>query len=667
VFFAEAYKIKPNNMKQTLLFLFISFTTFGQSTVKYGKVEPKDFKTDYRFLDSSAHAVVLYDYGRVTYSYKDDLGFQIETKIHMRIHILNKSEFDRAIIKLPYYRGGREKESISGIKAATYNLLDGKVVESEFSKKDIFDDMVQEDNYQKKLVLPDVKEGSIIEYTYTRSTPFSMSNKPTNWYFQSDLPVLWSQLEAEVPNYFYYQIIMGGYLPLAINKTEQRNIQMGDISGSGMAYNFAVANAPAFKDEPFITTSRDFVSKIEFELSSVTFPNQTEKRYNTTWAELDRTLLESEKWGSVFKNQNFLDSKVTEFKKIADKKERAEAIYADFHKYFKWNETQGLWLGKSLKKIFDDKTGTASELNGLLTAIFKASGLEANPLIISTRGNGRVVEMFPLLDRFNYTLSVLTIDSTKILVDATDPQLPLGMIPEKCLNNLGREITKEGGSFLKISLPLGHGMVDDVTMNIDVEKGMITGTAKSSGQGFHARDLRESFKTLGEAEFIKKLKENNSDYKILSVSTKNLENRNALPEIEFKYEKEEAGIGADIIYLQPLLEGQIKSNPFKKNERKFPVDFGHRTNHVAMSTINVPKGYTVDDIPKPIKIVLPQKGGSFSMITKHEGETIKVVSRLVINTTLFAADDYGALKQFYDEVVNKHSEQIVLKKKTDVK
>jgi hypothetical protein len=57
-----------------------------------------------------------------------------------------------------------------------------------------------------------------------------------------------------------------------------------------------------------------------------------------------------------------------------------------------WNDYYGYSCNEGVKKAYKDKTGNVAEINLMLTAMLRYAGLNANPVLVSTRSNGI---MFP--------------------------------------------------------------------------------------------------------------------------------------------------------------------------------------------------------------------------------------------------------------------------------
>ena len=143
------------------------------------------------------------------------VGFRLFILVHERIQLIHKKSFDDlGTVKIYLYANGSDKEKLDNLQAATYNLEDGKVVQTKVDKSSIFQDK-DGDNQVIKFTFPDLKEGSIIEYTYTTNSPF-FQYIPT-WTFQGQYPELWSQFTIEEPQFFDFVTLKQGYLQPVID------------------------------------------------------------------------------------------------------------------------------------------------------------------------------------------------------------------------------------------------------------------------------------------------------------------------------------------------------------------------------------------------------------------------------------------------------------------
>ena len=116
-----------------LVLALISQTLIAQKApIKFGEIPLEDLKMTSYDKDSSAAAVILTDYGEA-YITVTAIDASLQFERHVRIKILKKEGLDWANGSIPLFHSGGGGEKISSFKAATYNLENGKVVETRMS------------------------------------------------------------------------------------------------------------------------------------------------------------------------------------------------------------------------------------------------------------------------------------------------------------------------------------------------------------------------------------------------------------------------------------------------------------------------------------------------------------------------------------------------------
>ena len=58
------------------------------------------------------------------------------------------------------------------------------------------------------------------------------------------------------------------------------------------------------------------------------------------------------------------------------------------------------FTNKSVKDLLSSKTGNSAEINLFLAGMLNAAGIEAYPVITSTRSNGKIQSDYPFLQPF---------------------------------------------------------------------------------------------------------------------------------------------------------------------------------------------------------------------------------------------------------------------------
>ncbi|WP_247237426.1 DUF3857 domain-containing protein [Telluribacter sp. SYSU D00476] len=646
--------------------ILLSVTSFAQKqSVEFGKIKPEDLqllKMKAYPKDSSADAVVLYDYGETDFTIIGN-ELYIRTTYHERIKILNKSAFDLANVHIQYYWGGNNKsEIITNIKGYTYNLENGVVKQESLTKDMIFDERSSDGFSSRKITLPNVKEGSIIEYTYEDLTPWVIRNSPAGWKFQGERPVEWSEYRITIPQTLYYRMVMSGFLGLYINESKPADINLENLGTRATSYRFVVKDAPAFRNEPFITTYSDYISTINFALARVDVPGSLIKNISLSWKDLNNTLLSSEYIGGQLERTGFLKDAATRIKaQTSDTTAQLEAAMKYIQNSVRWNGEINR-SSESIKKALEKREGDSGDINLLLTALLREIGYDAHPLILSTRQHGRIDSSYAMINKFNALVAHLSLNGKDVLLDGTDEFLKVGMLPDYCLNQVGWLLHPKNARFVAIKPTELDRNFEKADLTIG-EDGELTGTFTRSYGGYSGWNARKKYKAEGEARFVATVKEGRPSWDISKTTIINQEAVNLSMDATFELSMHDYVTQAgDMLYLKPMLSEAHTENALKAETRAYPVDFAYPKEEVFVATYRLPAGYKVLEQPKPVAVNLPNNEGRFLYAVSVNDKQVTVTSRIHLRKAVFGADEYSMLKMFYDQIIAKHNEQIVLKK-----
>jgi hypothetical protein len=626
-----------------------------KSPIKFGEIPLEDLKMTIYPQDSSAGAVILAEYGEAYISVTTNYAV-LNFEKHVRIKILNKDGLDYANGGILLYHQGGNEERISKFKASTYNLENGKIVETELPKTSIFKEKYNKNINEQKFTFANVKEGSVIEYSYTLVSEY-LTQFP-NWQFQHDIPVRHSEYWAKFPEFFIFEKYMQGYLHNYEYEVKNKNNADFQIQ----AHHWVLKNAPAFREEPYMTCEDDYVSKINLALSHINFPGQPVQEIMGTWSKLNTTLLESESFGKEITGNSFLKKKAEELTTgMTDPEQKTGAIFNYVRSTLEWDETKEKYAD-NLKKVFEVKKGSAADINLILASMLEKVDIPVDMVLLSTRDHGFVREQYPMEEQFNYTICAAQVAGKTILLDATDRFLPIGILPQRCLNGQGLVISKTRHGWIRLETKAKSKTVvsSDLALN---ETGELTGKINYSYDGYDAQRFRKAYLSKGEDEFLKDFLAN-KNWEIRKSEFQNLkEIDKSVKQIHEFIVTDNATTAGSVIYLNPYVTSQVKENLFKLEKREYPVDFGNSDEKTYMARITIPAGYAVDELPKPQVVSLPGNSARFTYNVTQTGNIINVVSMLQINKSLFLQDEYPHLREFYNHVVAKQAEQIVLKKK----
>jgi hypothetical protein len=659
----------------------VNSALFAQkSPIKFGKIEVEEILISEEERNSGAPAIVLSDFGETKFTYYD-VGsiFQMTFERVTRIKIISKEGFKWADVSIPYYHDGSAKEQVLSLKGFTYNLNGSKVEKSKLTNSSIFTEAINSYWNAEKFSMPEVKEGSVIEYTYIVKSEFYSHLR--EWEFQWEIPVNWSEYIVTVPEYFNYQPLMQGYIPLTERTTNQEMVYLtttsaqrtttGLTTSTQMATDkiqyrdnttrYLIKDAPALKEEPFITTTENYKSKIIHELNFIKFPNSNPINYMDSWEGLNKRYLENEDFGKQLGRTGFAKDLLGPISQMASDLEKLQAVHKLVTTKMKWNESSRRYSDGNLKKIFEEGIGSSADINLMLTGFLKEVGIEADPVILSTRSNGYIREQFAVSDQFNYVICRALIGDKSYLIDATEPFLPISVLPVRCMNGRGRIISQKFPSW--IDLMKSPAAIQNITINLKLDQ---TGNAEAKVdreyKGYLAFNAAKSYMERGEENYITRLKENHQNWDISAVRV-NAENPNEV--VMENYSANITAVAAstgNLLYLNPILIEKTETNHFVTDDRKYPVEFGYPWSEEITSVIELPEGFVIDEIPKNISLALQNKAVTFDYQVITHDNKVEVTSQLKINQPVIQASDYSGLREIWSQIVSKHAEQIVLKK-----
>ena len=651
----------------------LSLHAQDKSRLKYGKITAEDFDLSKYKFDTSVSAVVIADIGSSAFEGNNKGGLSLLFRRHTRIKILNKNGVDAATVTIPLYFTNTTEEKVNGLKGVTYSLENGKVIETELEKKSIFKDKLDKNHLEIKFTLPAVKEGVIIEYTYSVTSDFTFNLQP--WAFQGMYPILWSEYEVKIPEVYNYVFLAQGSFPLKHDvETTRENYTIVDSEGTSSSsrisfsanssrHTWVATNVPVLKEESFTSSLRNHISKIEFQLSQVRYPNNPIRDVMGNWEKTAIELMKDSEFGAdLTKSNNWLNEELASVVNgTTDRLEKAKKIYAYVRDRFTATGTHGIWLSTPLRNTFKSKNGYVPDINMLLVAMLKQQGIESYPVILSKRRNGYAHDLYPLLNRYNYLVAYAVIDKKEYFLDATDRSLGFNKLPEACYNGQARIIYPAIGKAYDL-LPDSLNEKKMVSVFLKSEKpGEWAGHFTANLGYYESAGVREHVKSSGEEAFFKAIQSSyTGDWSLSESKIERLKDQEASVKVDYDFMIQQTD---EMVYFNPLITEGYDENHFKSAERLYPVEMPYKTDETYIFNMEIPSDYVVEELPKSARVNLGEGDGSFEYIIDNTGTSIRLRSRLKINRVYYLPEEYNDLREFFSYVVKKHAEPIVLKKK----
>ncbi len=636
-----------------LLSLLCAAVVLKGQTQPYGQIDVADLKLTACDFEKGASAMVLFD--KKTVSTENDLT--IITR-HKRIKILNDKGLDAANLTIGYYSKDH-LETISDFQAQTINLNNNSLQFTPIDNSLIYRQAADKNWKTIKVSFPAAKSGSVVEYSYKVTIDFP--GAISDWDFQGDIPVRYCELDTRISRGFTFKIFPRIFSTLEKNIKERT--RGGNEDSTGTHYLWAVKNVPSFKDEPYTTCREDNIQNIRFFLFKTPFDNMTKRA--ETWPRVTGIWMnDPDTEEQLKKNLSDDDTLLTHAKLLSTDEEKIAFLFNKIKNIVKWNGKYDNDTENGVKAAWGKKLGNSAEINLTLYNFLRMAGIKCNPTYVTTRGNGKLETDLPGMDNFNtQVLTVTTRAKNTYILDASNKFNTYNHIPFNLLNCYALVFDPAAKSYeIKIiEDPQPLKKVVLITAQIKAA-GKLEGTVHVLSTGNDKADNLQQYANLGEIKYKEELRNKDNNLKIISLKRENME-ADSLPLNEaIDFQLDLTSSDENYIYVNPTVLTPFNSNPFLSENRQAVIDFGNVNSYSIKSFYKTPGGYKTESVPQGISMAMPDKSISFKRIVAAEEGVITIRYTIDFNRSIFTADEYPVIRDFYKKMYEMLNEQIVLKK-----
>lgn len=658
-------------MKTIYLSLLLLLTAASQVFAQkgqpgFGKVDKADLEMKDCEFDKGADAMVLIDYGSIHYD-RGTVGFSAFKTVferRIRIKILKEKGISQADVQISLFTNNNE-EKVFKINANTYNLdAAGKIVTSEVKKSAIYTKRIDA-NYSKLIfTFPEVKVGSIIEYSYTIERE---TYNLRNWYFQGRIPVRYSEYQLKVPQIFRFAVQPSIVDPIEDKQEvidESISMDEGFLETKSFKTNYIMRNLPGIKNEPFMGSAKDYMQRLEFQMTQIYYSESRIIDLSLKWEDVINRLNKHEDFGlQLEKTVTAARSLTEEAKQITDAETRMKFIYNNLRKSMSWNGDEDyVYTDNGIVKTFETKTGNVADINLLLINLLNNANIKATPILFSTRDHGLVTPNYPFINQFNTVMAYVLVNNKAYVLDATDKVINPKLIPEKVANTNGFVLEGPNGRWRDILSGKSKYKV------MAAVQGEIDEAGKMKGSGL------VNCYDYARAQRVKEWKEDNQKFKneyfitpypalqIEDVTLNNVDTDSLPLEQKVKFSSVLNSSG-EYRYFNINLFSDLEKNPFIADTRISDIDFGVQQDYTIFGNYTIPQGFVFDGLPENISMTTSDNGIVFNRTLQVESNLLNVRMTLEFKKTFYTADSYAEFKDFYKKLFDKLNEQVVIKKK----
>ncbi|MGV0755089.1 DUF3857 domain-containing protein [Empedobacter brevis] len=620
-------------LKITLLFLLFALYTNAQTKdFKLGKVSEQEIKLNQVPFEKDANAVILSEEGKMELT---PANYYLTVK--RRIKILTEKGIDEANIQLSYYSKNK-REAISGIKGSTINIVNGTEQISAIDEKEIFEVSINELYSAKKFTFPNVKVGSIIEYTYRKSSEHNFSIDA--WNFQHELPTLLSKFRLNNQAYGTYSIISIGD---ALNTK---------YKGKSSATEWVLTNIPSYKQLRYVYNPQDQSERIKIQADNY-HTDGAKKTTVNAWKDLIQDI--NNQYDS-YRNPFAVKDIAQNIPNGKDEIETLRNVIHYINTNVKWNRFYGIIPSRSNKTLLKEKSGSTADMNLLLHEILTAKGFETSLILFSSRHHGQILFSYPIVNQFNSVLTVVKLNkgTSNVILDASKlnkEQIEFG--PLDAFNYHGVVLKKGEPSFVKLNQKLSYY---ESSMKYDfINNGNLVLYRKDKLNGYFYDDDVDEKNVLN--RFVTesldvRLDEEKSDKTFFETDSyvKNYRAKAIIPNAPF------------YTFINPLREF-LKHYTFedKNRQRKIEFDYPYLFNIQVKSKI--PEGYevVVDEKYKAHHKI--ELGLEYYQEAKVKDGQLILAIQFLLPEGVYEAEKYNELKQFFEKIKIEAVKEILMKKK----
>lgn len=647
-------------MKNLVLVLSLLFSsTLWAQDHRFGKVSKEELSKEKSAIDATAPAEILYEKMDITLELDPIEGrFILKKEVEGRIKIFNKDNTPEEFLerKVSYYTPSSTREKLTGFRGTTYNLVGGKIEETKVKGSDIFTEKVNKYWENQKFAFSNVKDGSVLEYKYTITSPFYREIE--RWFFQDEIPIVSSNYKFIYPEIFTYSPDLRGEVKGKMNRSTR---PVPNMKFNNNIVEYTYTNVKGLDKEPYVLNPDNLKSSIRYELMMFSFPGFISENYSATWEQIGKDLNNHESIGKQLSGNGFLDETVQSIAgPHAGQLDKTEAIFNYVKNNFNWNRMNSIYADNGIRTTFKDKTGNAADINLTLVAMLQKAGINANPVVLSTVNNLIINYSFPSVSSLNFLIAVAEINGNLYLMDATEKLSKINMLPLRDLNHRGFRILSNGAiQELSLTNYALSNIKETIACTLNAD-GTVSGTYNETKDEYFA--MFDNMRKRNDPKDFEKYYL--SDYTFDVDNFKIDENLDkGLVRYSFKFENVPSGdVMGNKIILNPMLFAQTINSNYHYDSRNYPLEFGTAYNKSRTIKVKIPEGYKIESMPQEKQFVV--EGNQAGYVYKIEEKD----GFIVVNTVEQMAQSilppayYKLMKEFENSQINTEAQQVVLVK-----
>lgn len=341
------------------------------------------------------------------------------------------------------------EESVEDVKATAYNLQGSKVVKSVLKKGAFVETKIDDQHYQVEFTVPDVKEGTVIEYEYTlHSELFWLLH---DWFAQCEIPVVYAKLDMNIPRYLLFNLEEHGVQRLITScesGTMRFKLESDPLAAQTVVpsnhYISVGRNLKGMKQGNGVWSMQDNCAGITALLKHYSMRGAAVVDYTRTWEQIDEMVLKSDDLGKQLQEHSPLAAELKEAKieEVADMRQRAEAVAKLVLSKVEWNGRYEMSPANT-EETLKNGGGSNVDINMLLLQSLQDVGLNAAPVMLRMRNQGVLTMDYPSVQKYTTFIVGVVLPQGNLYLDASSADGHFNALPELLQVEKARLVLKD--------------------------------------------------------------------------------------------------------------------------------------------------------------------------------------------------------------------------------
>lgn len=631
-----------------LFFGFFSFSALAQADAVLLERFPKE---DVVYLEMSEYLDI---------SIIGD-SLNIKNKVKERAHYLTSNDLSMSRERI-YYTSFSEIQDLSAYTEVPNGKKSKKVAVTDFQVKAATSGGVFfDDNKKMEFLFPGIMTGATtqMEYTENIKDPRMLGLFFFNYY----VPVLKAEYSVSFPPEVKVAYVLMG------NNTDKIKFKESKLNNGNVLYTWTAENLPKLKFEGNAPSRTYFDPHIILHITTAKLAGKempilrnTDDLYAWYYSLVETINPEGEAELKAIVNEA-IKGKNTQ-------REKAEAVFkwvqANIN-YIAFEDGMGGFIPRNAIDVCTKKYGDCKDMANLLTQMLNLAGLEAHMTWIGTRSKPYSYKTVPTPIVDNHMITALFLDGDTLFLDATGKyqtiDLPTDMIQGKEAL-IGIDKDKYVVKHVPI-IPMEVNKVMD-SVHLVIKGTDLKGSGSAKWEGYPKVDAAYGYYKKDKADdqmFVTALiTKGNNKFKTDKYTMNNPLDASVPLVIDYEctipdYVKSVAGK----YYIGFNMDKMLNTQPIDKEKRTYSLEFDYKLDNNLITAIELPEGYEVEYIPTSTEYHNDQFG--FKITYVKEGNTIKQVKRVYINTLMLEATQFDNWNEFLAQLNKAYKETLVLTKK----